>query len=58
MCTSLLIGLFLAWPTIIKQSLSIIPCKNLVKNIIYYKIFQLNVILQNIIVILYCHIFH
>ena len=27
MCTSLLIGLFLAWPTIIKQSLSIIPCK-------------------------------
>ena len=26
-CTSLLIGLFLAWPTIIKQSLSIIPCK-------------------------------
>ena len=27
MCTSILIGLFLAWPTIIKQSLSIIPCK-------------------------------
>ena len=26
-CTSILIGLFLAWPTIIKQSLSIIPCK-------------------------------
>lgn len=27
LCTSTLIGLFLAWPTIIKQSLSIIPCK-------------------------------
>ena len=27
MCTSILIGLFLAWPTIIKQALSIIPCK-------------------------------
>ena len=26
-CTSILIGLFLAWPTLIKQSLSIIPCK-------------------------------
>ena len=27
MITSILIGLFLAWPTIIKQTLSIIPCK-------------------------------
>jgi len=27
LCTATLIGLFLAWPTIIKQSLSIIPCK-------------------------------
>ena len=27
MYTSILIGLFLAWPTIIKQGLSIIPCK-------------------------------
>ena len=24
--TSVLIGIFLAWPTVIKQSLSIIPC--------------------------------
>jgi len=41
MCTSILIGLFLAWPTIIKQSLSIIPCKKYGNN--YYLLQDLSI---------------
>lgn len=41
LCTSTLIGLFLAWPTIIKQSLSIIPCKKFGEK--YYLLEDLSV---------------
>ena len=51
MCTSILIGLFLSWPTIIKECLSIIPCKLFGNKYYLLQDLSLNVIQINIIFI-------